>query len=655
MSTPVEKDSERSSRQRGSSECKPLLDATTKNLFRKNAFRILGLPVDATTLEITKHANKLMILVEGGQDPHTQGAAFPIKPSPSLDEIREAIQKIKDPEKRLIDEFFWFWPEEFGNSQADPAMRALSMGDLETASQIWSAKEEQPIGGLVAKHNLALVFHIAALDWENYSVKNEVEAERRQKISDYWKGAFNRWERLATDETLWEKVTVRIRQLNEPNLPTGFARRMRAALPEALDKINAELAVAFAESGKIELARLHIRFMRETNQGLDNVEKTAELVLTPARNRLKEQIQRAKQSAQQNPATAHDAARILIDHARPLLDVFDLFFGEQDHFQKELFDDAATTAVNCLVAYQRKTGDNDTFVKLLEQTLLIAESIEVRRRVEENIGIGKGNLSGKKFDAAYASLKEIRDSTEHPRKKLEKFSHDVSNAINSAVAGLSHSSDNRNQLFDSAAIVLRDISLVAWNTHQDLQTAVAANEMATQYACDLGLRKHLLDDRAKLGQMMMGVRLPSLTGDHPVFPSHQPKAANPAWIGWLVVGAIIFVLFIIGSCNSTNNSSSSTGNVYQVPSSVSSTLNSEKAEIESERATIEALETQIEKLGREIERDRLYLDRTNQIAVDEFNAKVDRYNALNQRAKIANTAFNAKVDNYNAKLRQNGR
>jgi hypothetical protein len=41
--------------------------------------------------------------------------------------------------------------------------------------------------------------------------------------------------------------------------------------------------------------------------------------------------------------------------------------------------------------------------------------------------------------------------------------------------------------------------------------------------------------------------------------------------------------------------------------------------------------------------------------VDVFNAKVDRYNELAQKDKVATAAFNVKVDNYNAKLRQYGR
>src|SRR6266404_5917889 len=126
MPVSAQKDNERSSRQRGSSECKPLIDAATKDLFRKNAFRITGLSVDLTTPQFVRRAEKLKMLAELGQAPHKQNAAFPMKPPPSLDEIQEAIRNVKDPEKRMVDEFFWFWPEEFGNSQSDPAIQALA-------------------------------------------------------------------------------------------------------------------------------------------------------------------------------------------------------------------------------------------------------------------------------------------------------------------------------------------------------------------------------------------------------------------------------------------------------------------------------------------------------------------------------------------------
>jgi hypothetical protein len=773
MSTPAEKDSERSSRQRGSSECKPLIDAATKNLFRNNAFRITGLPIDASVREISKHANRLTQMTELGLGESANTAAFALKPPPGIDQLHEAHHKLKDPEKRFVDEFFWFWPEEFGQSRSDLAIQALQAGDGDTALDIWTRKETNPKNGVVAMHNVALVWHLTAMEWEGYTINAEFDADRQAKLEGYWRNAFKRWEQLVLNDELWEKVTARIRQINEPDrLPTRFAYRMRTTLPEALDKINAELAVAYAESGKIELARLHIRFMRETNQGLDNFEKTAELVLTPARNRLKEQILRARESAENSPATAAEAARTLIEHALPLLDVFDLFFVGQEHFQKELFDEAATAIVNCLVSYQRKTGDNATFVRLLGRTLSLAQSTEVRRRIEENIAIGHQNLGttawlsqtvssseedvgtrkrnsrSKEIDSVYSVLKAIQDSKESPSLRLARFKRDAVDAIIKAagVSGfsetygyLSATSADFKELFDSAAIVLRGISLDAWNNHRDRQTAVAANELAVKHATSLELKQRLAEDKATLQQMRHEADLspissaPSLstvngigfklygsadsdptTGSYlatyyfvflaiPIFPicryrvtsngnsyrffGKAPLRPFDKWHLAVSIGLIVLLIIILSSAGDSTTSSNPSSyapppptytpppapsapaytpqptvgsgnsgrNVYRVPSSVSSALDNEKAEIESERITLEALDAQVETLGREIERDRPYLDRTSQFAIDEFNAKVDQYNAINQRAKNANAAFNEKVDNYNAKLRQYGR
>ena len=561
-----------------------------------------------------------------------------------------------------------------------------------------------------------------------------------RKLQIIGKEAFNRWERLATDERFWEKVTARIRQLNEPNLRPGFARRMRATLPEALDKINAELAVAFAQSGKIEIARLHIRLMRETHQGQDNVEKIAELVLTPARNRLKEQIQRAKQSAQQNPAAAHEAARILIEHAHPLLEVFDLFFGEQEHFQKELFDEVANTAVNCLVAYQRKTGDNEQFRNYWSAHCRLQSPLKSGNASKKTSVSARVIWISRNSTPFTQCLKSIQDSKESPSERLGRFNAEVANVLISAIVGLSRDSDDYKQLWDSAAIVLRGISLDAWNNHQDRQTAFAANELAIKHATSPELKQRLAEDKRTLQQMRYEADLapiasaPSLstfngigfklygstdkdsaTGSYlstyyfvflfiPIFPicryrvtssgdsyrffGKAPLRSFDKWHLAISIGLIVLLIILASSAGSASTPSSSSsytapppapaytppapsapaytpppasdggssgGNVYRVPSDVSSALDREKAGIEADRAVLKQLDDQLDSLGRKIESDRIYLDKTSQDDVDAFNAKVDRYNTLSQQDKAATAAFNVRVDNYNAKLRQYGR
>lgn len=750
-----------------SEDCKPMLEAATKDLFRKNAFRITGLPVDSTTREISRHSDKLKIMAELGHEESVHTAAFAIKPPPSLDEIREAIQRLNDPEKRLIDEFFWFWPEEFDNNQSDPATQALAKGDSKTAIEIWAARENGAASSATAKHNLALIHHVRALDSEIDALENADEVEPRQNIATDWREAFSRWENLATNEHFWEQVVARIRQMNEPNLPTGFARRMRATLPEALDKINAELAVAFAESGKTGLARLHIQFMRETHQGLDNVEKTAELVLTPAKNRLKEQTRRAKERADKNPREGAKAARELIEQSRPTLSLFGLFFATESEVRAEICEEVARVCNQLVIAYDKATSnDNKTCLEILKEVIPLAHQFELKQLIAKNI--------------CWFTLPLIQDSKESPSSRLNQFKSLSSSYLDSIEA---NDPNKDSQLFDFAANVLRGISLEAWNTFQDKSTATSANKLAIKYACTSELKNRLLEDRATL--VRVAVEPPTTRATPPSIPSQQKKTANLAGIACLVVVAIFIVFGIFGSSNFTNdtprsnsytspaytppapnavvpleakpnpivefdapivefdeptsppaepfpplnlqglnfngpksfaiingatvaigepignsgtheqvrvvaidrdrvtvelngrtkvlalgvnaptytprpasasgNSGGNGGNVYHVPSSVSAALKIEKAEIESERATLEAFEAQIERLGREIERDRTYLNRSSQYAVDAFNAKVDRYNALNQRAKIANAAFNEKVDNYNAKLQRYGR
>src|ERR1700741_1326695 len=94
-----------------STDCVPLLDVAHLNIYRENAFRITGLPVDATIKEIARHADMLKQMEELGYGEKANPGALALDPPPNIEQIREAIQRLKEPERRLIDEFFWFWPK----------------------------------------------------------------------------------------------------------------------------------------------------------------------------------------------------------------------------------------------------------------------------------------------------------------------------------------------------------------------------------------------------------------------------------------------------------------------------------------------------------------------------------------------------------------
>jgi hypothetical protein len=81
-------------------------------------------------------------------------------------------------------------------------------------------------------------------------------------------------------------------------------------------------------------------------------------------------------------------------------------------------------------------------------------------------------------------------------------------------------------------------------------------------------------------------------------------------------------------------------------------LDRDSRAIDDEKANAERMASQLEALSRDIERSKLYLDRTSQIAIDEFNSKVDSHNALVGKVRAQNRLVNQMVENYNAKLRK---
>ena len=481
-------------------ECKTLINAATKDLFRTNAFRITGLVVDATSREISKHVAKLKLMAELGQSQGASTPAFAINPPPTVDDIRDAIQKLNDPERRVIDELFWFWPEQFGQSQTDGAIQALTRGDSNSALAFWVERGENTGDGVVARHNLAIYWQLMAMEWEHRSLNGGKADSGRQEIEDYWRKAFIYWEPLATEDDFWEKIAIRIRQLDDASLNTGFARRMRSSLPEALDKINAEFALAHAQKGNPAHARLHIQLMRETHQGLDDVEKTSQLVLSPAKTRLRQLVQQAKRAAEETPETADKAARNLLEQAKTLLDLFDLFHGQNSQTRNDLYDEVAEACVSCAVDHQKKTGDDLTFVYLLEQILLLAASSEIRQRINKNIAIGKGNLAQAKLRPIYDNLNKIKNGRETPDAKLARIRDEVESGFNDIARGTIKGipEEVSNELSDSIAFALRGISIDSCNDFNDMDTAIQAIYLAAEYAVDLDLKRRIKEDVAKL-------------------------------------------------------------------------------------------------------------------------------------------------------------
>lgn len=452
------------------------MEACTLTLYQKNIFRVTGLPVDATSKEVSRQAQKLQMLEEYSGGTIGAQAAFPLSVPPTTDEIRAALSRMKEPEHRIVDEFFWYWPEEFGASKSDPGIQAVLAGDTEGAVKLWRDREKS--GSRVAQHNMAIMYHMYAVDWTNYQLSDGVESAVEETIKGYWRKSFERWENLVHCDQFWNILKDRIRSLNDEALTTGFVRRMIKELPEALDRINAEAALLLAEQGNIESARFHVNFMRETHQGLDNVDSTSEMVLEPTKKRVEQHLRSSLTQAKADPKRGSELAASVMAQCRPLMSIFDLFHGKEAHQRSDLFDKVAESVLTLLVGHQRATGDNGTFVTLMEQALIFATGIGVRERIIENISIGKGNLEGDMVAPIFKILHLISEDTTTAARKLIRIQNEVLGKLASIESKLGRESSTYRELADSVALAVRGISIEAHNDSNDFQTANAAIRLA---------------------------------------------------------------------------------------------------------------------------------------------------------------------------------
>lgn len=641
-------------------ECRVLIETANPDLFQNNAFRITGLPTNASAREVTKHGDRLKLLEELGNAQPLISGVFAREPAPSLDEIRNALQRLKNPEKRIVDEFFWFWPTASENGRSDPALEAVQQGQADKAIEIWRGLEAESPSAIGAVHNLAVAYSMAALDRENATVGRGATEERRTKVARLWQSACKRWLKIAVKDELWDLVADRIRQLNEPNLHTGFTRQMRQSLLPVLCKVHAELGLAYLEHAQATYAQAQLSLIRQLGQetGADAI--AVEMVLRPVTVRLRQQMELAQQKATADATGAVDAARELLGQARRVFSHFELLLAQNDPARSDLFDDIADTVNRIQVSYHKATGDNQGCLEILQTALPYATTLEIKERIEGNIATLSSNIAYKKLEPAYIILKSIRESHDGPVERLIIFRNKAAPLLTFVTSELTATDPARNELFDSAATVLREISIEAWNASQNLATAEAAISLAMELVHSSETRQQLLDDQNHLA----GIRTNRIAAAAAKKRADE-KASRNRLIGWLIAGGVVVVLVIMGSGSGSNttprgsppasNYSSEGNRTYRIPRSISDELRRDRQGIESTKAAIAVLQTQVETLGSEIERERLYIDNTSQFAIDAFNRKVANYNATLERARSQNASFNQMVDSYNAKLQRYGR
>jgi DNA-binding response OmpR family regulator len=384
------------------SEYADLMKMVGLNLYRGNAFRITGLGITSSLREVTREAEKLEMMINLGTV-RPAGGLFPLKEPPSAIEIRSAVQVLKDPELRLLHEFFWFWPSTEVESD-DPALQALRSGKHSAAMDMWT-QVRGPAGG-IAVHNLAVLYHLEAVG--TYLRRLETKSLTKPEDLYLWTSAFRYWKALLDRSDFWSVLADRIRLINDPRLTIEVAQQIWNTLPNALLKINAEVAVAAAEKGEFEEAGVHRRLMFTSAFGESVAKKELLRALAPLGDELKQLCDGALRDTRTNRRNGDKVVRRLLDEKSRLLQAFNYLLGVGDATCAEAHDLVARTARSCIVDYVNETDDWETGRVLTEECLAVAEGQDIRAKLEEDLEVIGRNLTA-------ARQTTQANTSQHPR------------------------------------------------------------------------------------------------------------------------------------------------------------------------------------------------------------------------------------------------
>lgn len=360
----------------------PLFAIANSNLYQTNAFRVTGLQVTATAREIKRAYQEFSRNKELGRAWVSASFISPIV-DPSDDEREAAFTQIDNPEQRLLQEFFWFWPD----SDPDGAFDAVQAKDQDRLVKEWRRRSTVSDSEGVASHNLAVFNHLMALQTEGSKLLGQPVV-----APDFWRDAFHYWHAVVENSRFWDCFIGRIRRVNDPRATPDLAGKIWASLPEAILYINAANAVRAAEAGDFAEAGRQRQLMYSSGLGEQNADRALSRALTPILQHLTLLCSQAKSQVETDPSRGIEVVRALNGAKSPLLKTLTCLVGADDVRRNAAHDEVASSIRGCLIGYVNKTEAWSAALPLFENCLALAQDPALQGTLSEDISVLHRNL-----------------------------------------------------------------------------------------------------------------------------------------------------------------------------------------------------------------------------------------------------------------------
>ena len=277
-------------------------------LYRRNAFRLTGLPTDAGRPAVRHRQRQVLPALRVGADIDL-GHDLPVTP----EDVSQAFNRIlEDPRRRLVDELFWLWGD------ADSACGCTRRTHVD--------------------HDAAIRAHCAVLDAE--TAADPPPDDQLDELEQLWDEAARLWGQLLGRAAFWDHVRYRIAALDERQLDESVIELLREQLPITLVRPLVVLAMRAADGDEGWLAELARRWPVPAPVIDDQ--------LADAAKPLYHEVESATTAARQHCLAARpvQAATIVYDEVLPKLTRLTALVPPDRHRRTASARDGAATVLN---------------------------------------------------------------------------------------------------------------------------------------------------------------------------------------------------------------------------------------------------------------------------------------------------------------------
>lgn len=372
------------------------------DLYERNPFNVLNLPVDATAKDIRRRKEDIEAAFDAGTEEEEFADIIPgdvCRTPPTRSEVESMFQVLEDPERRIAYAIFWFWPESIVSDSARGQRRSKNPNGAfghrsviqnwtNEASLSWGATTTQP----VARHNIAVFHHMMGLAYELSLEKYDVRsAETPEDVPKHWNAAIFWWNKVADDPDFWHAVADLVSLQNDPRLDYRFVRSLKAQFAFAFDQINVELAIDFAKRGRDGDARRQVDYMKRSQPESDDVDGTFEDAFSGLIRQTETIIKAAKDETERDPKSGFTQSNNILKQTAEPLNIACAIFDKGAPIRTAIVSLIFAGVRSCLIAYGNETKDWSNCANWMRQLKDIAETDADLKAIENDVKILKQN------------------------------------------------------------------------------------------------------------------------------------------------------------------------------------------------------------------------------------------------------------------------